>query len=489
MTSIMSAGMSAVSSVAEVLFRFKGAGLLGASLLGGRLSQAAAFFVMARYLGAAEMGTVAILTAFYLGLFQLTNLGFERYIVYAQTHDERALDATIDAVWTMQLLRGIGVLALILPLILLLAWFPGFRIGKAHVLGIAAVIFILSLVNPELSRFERNGNFSSISLSRGLSAAFGALVTVLLVVFWHDPWVYVFGQMANGVALVAMSFYYGRRCPRLRFDTVRLREVFAYGKHMVILATVSFLSSQGQNFYVGIMFGASTLGAYYTWYRLVSLPGELVTQMQDRLLFAKASEQVRRQAHPGTTHLMGFALSMGLLVPFYILVWFQGDILMTFIAGERWVPYWWIGKAFVLLSFFYAVAGTITPFALVTVPHITSRLRSIEAICGFMLLIVLGHFYGITGVLSALVIEIAVAVILRILILYRHIITKNRRDHAKSAILIVIAVSAALLLWEALAPVLLPRDSPVVTVLVYLLYVMSLAAAGLASQKKIWFQE
>ena len=484
----MSASMSAVSSAPEKPFRFKGVAILGGALLAGRLAQAGAFFVMARYLDAPAMGTVALLTVLYLGLFQLTNLGFDRYIVYAHTQDDADLTATIDAVWTMQILRGLCVLVLSLPLTLALSWFPQFGIGMSHAAGIAAVIILLSFVNPGLSSFERRGDFSYGSSSRGISAAFGALATILLVIFWQDPWVYVIGQLASAVVLVLLSHHYSQSRPRLRFEAKRLRDVFAYGKHLLVIATVSFLASQGQNAYVGLIFGPAVLGAYFTWHRLVSLPGELVTQMQDRLLFAKASEQARRQDYAGQAHLMGFALTMGLLIPFYVFVWFHGDVLMTFVAGQRWTSYWWVGKAFVLLGFFYAVAGTITPFALVKVPHLTSRLRTIEALCGFALLLYLGRLYGIGGVLGALVAEIAAAAAIRIVILYRHIVTERRWHHAVTVLLTLAAVFAPLLGWEELASMRLPTgiNAATISLAVYCMIMLIVTGFGLIYRKRLF---
>ena len=479
--------MSAVSSVSNTQFRFKGVTFLWGALLGGRLMQAAAFFMMARYLDSPAMGAVAVLTVLYVGLFQLTNLGFDRYIVYADTHGDADLAATIDTVWTMQILRGLGVLVLSMLLTLVLSYFPEFGVGMGHTIGLATAILVLSFVNPEISSFERNGDFSYSSLSRGYSLASGALITILLVICWQDPWVYIIGQITSAAVMVVLSYCYCQRFPQMRFEAKRLREVFDYGKHLIIIATVSLLSSHGQNIYVGTIFGPAILGSYFTWHRLVNLPGELVNQLQDRLLFAKASDQARQQAHVGQAHLVGFALTMSLLLPFYTYVWFHGDVLMAFVAGERWVPFWWVGKAFILISFFYAVAGTITPFALIKVPHLTSRLRSIEAISGFILLLVLGHFYGLSGVVSAVVAEIAIMAALGVAIFYRHIITCRRLRHARSVFWILTFILVPLLIWETLAAhfLLLGVTAAIASLIGYLVIMLGLAALGLAFRERV----
>ena len=81
--------------------------------------------------------------------------------------------------------------------------------------------------------------------------------------------------------------------PRLNFEGSRIRAVLHYSKHLVVISVVSFLSAQLQNLYVGAMFGPAMLGLYFTWYRLVQLPREILTQVLDRVFFSKASEMAR----------------------------------------------------------------------------------------------------------------------------------------------------------------------------------------------------
>ena len=459
-------------------FKFRGIAGLGLSLAAGRAGQALAFLIMARFLTAAQMGQVAIFTAIFLGMYQLTNLGFDRYIVYAKAEDGEELERTIDGVWSLQIARGVLVMAIAVPIYLLLQFFPQLGVTIDEVLMIGAIVFAFSLATPELSAFERKGDFGYVSKARGAGLVFGALVTIGLIFVWQSPWVYLIGQMGNALLFSALSYHYATRLPRLQFEREQISRIWDYSRHLIVIAIVSFISTQAQSIYVGAAFGAATLGMYFTWYRLVSLPGEFITQMQDRLLFAKASDDSRRDKDAGLTHLLGFGLSMGLLVPFYLFVWFHGDSLMTVLATDRWVPFWWVGKMFVWISFLFNVAGTMAPFLLVKVPHITSRLRVFEALLGFALILILGSVFGIAGVLIALLVEISLAVLVRIFMLYRFIITENRLLHARSSLLTLAVMAVPLLAWEGVAIELFPRDLFFyVSALFYALWFGALACA------------
>ncbi len=438
--------------MAEVAkFRFQGVAGLGLSLILGRLSQALAFVLLARFLSAQEMGQVAIFTALFIGLFQLTNLGFDRYIVFAKVADGEELDLTIDSVWSLQLVRGAIMLLLSIPIYFALLLFPQLGVSLAEVTAIAAILCLFSIATPELSSFERKGDFSFVSRAKGAGLVLGAITTIALVLMWQSPWVYLIGQMVNGAAFASLSFLYSSRVPRVRFKRAEISKVWDYSRHLILISVVSFLSMQAQNIYVGAMFGSAVLGMYFTWHRLVNLPGEFVTQIQDKLLFAKASDDSRADKDSGLVHLVGFALTVALLLPFYLYVWFHGDVLMTILATDRWVPFWWVGKMFVLIALLFNIAGTMSPLLLVKVPHITSKLRFFEAALGLALIVTLGGYYAIAGVLAALLIEISIAVIARIFLLYRYVVTIDRAFHAKTALMIVTVTCAPIILWELIA--------------------------------------
>jgi O-antigen/teichoic acid export membrane protein len=403
---------------------------------------------MARVLDETGMGAVALLTVIFMALFQLTNLGFERYVVYSKDNSPDEFRASVDAVWTLQLLRGVVVLVVAGILALYFAGTSKFDLGAAHLAAIALAVVVLSLVNPELSGFERGGDFSFMARARGFAAILGAVATITVVLIWSTPWAYVIGQNVNAVTFAGLSFLYTERVPRISLSMERLARVFGYCKHLLVIAVVSFVSAQAQNVYVSAMFSPAVLGLYFTWFRLVNLPRELVTQLGTRILFAKASDEARHDENLSSSHLRGFAFTVVTLLPFHLFVWFHGDFLMRIVAGETWVSFWWGGQLMIVASLLLALSGTIGPYMLVHRPHVSSLLRSVEAAVTILLMIILGALFGLTGVLLSVVIVMAVAFVLRIVILFTQLVTIGRGQHARSLLIILFIVSAPLLLLE-----------------------------------------
>ena len=472
--------------MAKPAFRLKGTVSFGLALLAGRLVQAAAFFVMARFLDASQMGVVAILAVLFVAFFQMTNLGFDSYIVYAKSHNAESLDKVINAVWTLQLIRGLLILLAAVPIAIVLNRFTDIDVGYLYVFGLVGVVILLSLVHPGLAAFERGGDFSRISRARAISASAGGFMTILLVVFLPFPWVYIVGQAASAFILVGMSFLYSSKKPQILLETKPLGEVFSFGKHIILISTVSFLSAQAQHAYIGGLFGSAALGAYYTWERLVSLPRELIAQILDKVFFAMASDRARRNVAVGSAYLVGFALTMAVMVPFNLFVWFHGDSLMTMLAGGKWSSFFWTAKFFVLISFGYSMASTIGPFMLVLYPHITSSLRSVETVVVIILMSVFGPKFGIVGVLSSILAVISIAVILRIIVLYTLIIHIDRLRHAGIILAILAGISVPILLWEGVSRFLISVDFQFVGAIVfYALFFISIAALAFPKRRQI----
>lgn len=430
-------------------FRIRAAGGLGVALILGRVAQAAAFFVMARMLDEANMGVVSVLTIIYTALFQLTNFGFDRYVVYCKEDDEVSLRAAIDAVWSLQLIRTGVILLATAGLAVVFEGSEKYDLGTAHFFAIALAVILMSSISPDLSTHERDGNFGFIARARGYSSLVGAAATIGFVLMWPLPWAFVVGQVVTSAMFMVQSFQYSQRMPRVSLSSTEIAKVFRYCKHLLVIAVVSYVSTQVQNIYVGAMFSPTVLGIYFTWYRLVNLPRELVTQYTTRLLFAKASADSRAGEDLMQSHLRGFAFTIVALLPFHMFVWFHGDFLITLVAGAKWAPFWWGGQLMAVASILLGLSATMAPYNLVHLPHISSKLRTGEAIATTLLMILLGDRFGLSGVLYSVIIVMAVAMLLRIYLLYRHFVTLHRWQHARAMLLVMLAVAGPLLLIEA----------------------------------------
>ena len=432
-------------------FRLTGLIDLAVSMAAGRMMQLIAFFLMARVLLPIEMAQVVVLTLVFTGLNQLTNVGFDRYIIFSKAPDSDELSNDIDVVWTMQLIRAAVILLAGSLIILLLSLDEQLAVPWGQGLAVCGSASLISLTNPGLAVFERSGSFATPSRIRGLATIAGALASMLALLVSETSWSYALGQVIYSLVLVGMSFWFSRRKIKLSFDFSRWAVVFQYCKHLLLIAVVSYIALHAQNIYVAAIFSPTTLSAYFIWFRLVSTPNDLASQFSWSTHYATASEDARTGSSVARAHKKNFMYVFAVLIPIYNLIWFHGDILVELIIGDEFVHYWWAGRIMILSNLCMAFAVTMGPFLLVRLPHITSSLRTFEAGCTVLLIILLGNVLGDLGVVLAVFGTLFCSLIFRIYILFSRLILESRRAHFYDLMGILFFISAPFLVLQGIS--------------------------------------
>ncbi len=403
----------------------KGGGSLALFMTSGRLAEVTAALVMIKMLSPAQMGSVALLSAIFIGVYSLTNFGFDRYLVrYEGTIPDQQ---TIDNVWSLQLLRGLliflvcSLLGVAIPAV---ADFPNDI--TFQLIGVGAALLIVNLANPRLALFEREGRFRQVGVSQGVSRMAGAVMNIGIVLIFSNPWAFVIGKLGGCSLNTVFSHFFSRQMPCFRLDKDEIKNIWAFCRHLVVIAIVSVIAAQFENYYIGIVFGAEALGFYFTWARIVYLPRELFTQISDKMLFSRACQARRGNNFALERYHMRFiVLAFAVMVPFYYTVWFHGAWLISLVAGEEWVEYLWVGRYFVVISLVWMIALLFSPLILANFPELSSKIRSAEVFLLVLLMLALGKAYGIEGVLIASLIAIALATMVRLFMAYRYIFNEK----------------------------------------------------------------
>ena len=429
----------------------KGVFRFGGAILIGRVLQLLAFVALAHELSPAQMGVVGLLTAVFVGFHSLTNFGFDRYIVYADIKSSENIAHCANVIWTLQLIRGLATFLLSGLVAYFINRFSSFEVDIAYFFGIGAALLICNLMNPHVIVYEREGNFDYAARLRGVSATASGLSIMLLIMAWADPWVYVIGQVVNASVYSILTFRYSEVAPIMSFDRQVAVKVFGYCKHLLLMAVVSFAAVQFEVFFVGFMFDSAILGLYFTWARFVQLPREVFLQFSDRILFSRTCKLKREGGDFAKLHLLGLSISIFAIVPFYVYIWFHGDWLISVVAGHEWIEYWWAGKYFTIIGFLYLLSSSVSPFTLSLFPELASKIRTLESIGLIFLITWLGNAYNIEGVLTAALISMVMATIVRIYILYKKVIFSNRASHALLCILAMVLISVPLIAGELIA--------------------------------------
>lgn len=275
---------------------------------------------LARLLAPEAFGQMAIVLALVSGIEAITDVGTKPALIRSHRND----DAWLDTAWTMGLIRGLVVAALILC-----AAIPAARFFRNDELApLIAATGLMSVIVSARS-------ISAVLAVRDLAArqlALIELVEILLcyaiMIAWAlkspTAWALVAGTVLSVATYTLLSYrVFTRRKHRLRLDRTVAVELAKFGKWVMFASIVGLLLLQWDRVFVGRSLGLGEVGVYsiaITWAgSLQQLIGIFVSR-----LYLPIIAKLRRSgsAAGGESSAFRRNILLAILVPF---AWIAGS--------------------------------------------------------------------------------------------------------------------------------------------------------------------
>lgn len=291
--------------------------------------------VLARLLAPDDFGLMGIALLAMYAAEKFSRLGFDEALIQ---HPEENVDGYLDTVWLMKIARG-ATLGFVMYLS---APFLAEFFSEPRVRGLVQVLAVLPVLrgafNPGMVYFRKDLNFHKRFAfdTAGNLVNFAAALTYAY--FSPTVWALVVGNVLETIVKLALSYALHEYRPRLRFDSDKAREMFAYGKWLTASAGILFFLNQGDDAFVGWFLGASALGFYQMAFRFGNAPAtELTIVLSNVLLstFSKVKEDLEQLRSAFTqsvrlVSLVSFPASVGIIV--------VAPVFVPVALGDKWAP-------------------------------------------------------------------------------------------------------------------------------------------------------
>ncbi|MCB2155456.1 oligosaccharide flippase family protein [bacterium] len=291
----------------------------------------AAQLVLVRVLAEEHFGVFAIaqaLTGFISCFSEVSGL---KFLIRDKDDDRRA----VSTVFWFELSLGLlvaGAWAIACAPLLEFLGKPE-QIPFARALAIWIVAERLMLPRAVLDRALRFGRVNLAQFS-GVAIGSGALVVSALAGL--GAWTFIVGLIARTVATATFMWIAAGFVPLLAFDRETLRRLFVFGGPLMFTTALTFAYTNVDYLIVEQAVGYTMVGLYYAAYRYphylnqfnVILTGVVFpsfTKTRDDAHLARGLRLVTRYA----------AVIAFLPV---ILMWTEGDALIRWLIGEKWIP-------------------------------------------------------------------------------------------------------------------------------------------------------
>lgn len=257
--------------------------------------------IVTRLLEPEMFGVMAVVYVLIQGIGMFSDLGLWAFIVRHENHDDPHL---LNAVWTIQVIRGWGMFFVILMMSLFLYFGNMFWGNYFHgiyanpqlpilvlIAGIGSVISgYKSMASPVMHRKLELGKLELVELISQIAG-----VSVMLIWVWFYPTIWAL--LSAGIVSIVVSTILGYRFFPFRhkfiLDKSINKEVYQFSKWIVLASALTYLFSQGDKLFFAAKIDASTLGVYSIAVMLVASLTSITETLASKIVFPIFSSQAQ----------------------------------------------------------------------------------------------------------------------------------------------------------------------------------------------------
>jgi PST family polysaccharide transporter len=309
--------------------------------------------LLARLLGPADFGLVALAMSFVLFTMTLSDAGIGLSLVRTPARDTVAWSS---AFWMISAISG--CLSLFL---LAIAWPAAWLFNQPHlallVAALAPLPLIQGMLSPPLADLQQREKFRQLALAEIVGAVSGITAAVGIALAGGGAWALVGQQLANwsAKALVVVCTTHFR--PRFILKLSGLGPHFRFGRDTAGWSLINFFARQIDPLVIAKLIGTAALGLYAMAYRLMTLPGHLVSgPVQSTIYTRMVALRDNIPALRGLLLIASRGIASFVFPPMAILCVASAPFIHVFLS-ERWLPAAILLSVLCPIGAFQAVAG------------------------------------------------------------------------------------------------------------------------------------
>jgi O-antigen/teichoic acid export membrane protein len=351
--------------------------------------------LVARVLTPADIGLMGI-ALLALGFVEaVASTGVDTALVAVRQDVERY----IDPAFTIQLTRGIAVMALLWAAAPAIAWAFDNAGATPVIRGVGVIAALRGLANPAVALAIRRLDFRRVFWWSLPEAVVSVCVTVALALTRRDVWALVAGAVAGQAVATITSYGLVPRAPSLSAGRGRIKDLLHFGRFVSGSRALMYFSVYVDAAVVGMTLGTATLGLYQFASRIAELPVVTFTRAVGQVTLPAVSglhgrADLLRQTWRA---MLGSVLAVNGLAAVAIVA--LAAVAIPAVAGPQWRPAVPLLRVLAVAMLFRALvvlSGQFLDGA--GRPALTLRLNAIRLSALLVLLLPLALWDGARGV-------------------------------------------------------------------------------------------
>lgn len=300
------------------------------SYVGGQVLVLLGTAVLARLLAPRDFGLVALALVFVTILETIKDLGVTQALVIAKD------DEAADTAFLVSVGLG-GVLALVVALIAPLAADVFSEPDLTPLLAVLGLTFVLrALGSTHYALAQRALDFRTRTKSEFADVLVRSIIGIVLAFAGAGAWSLIVGYLAGAATKTVVLWVEVRWRPRLRLQRHLVRSLVRFGAAVTAVDLLATYNSNADNFFVGRVLGATSLGFYSIAYRVPILIIQNLANVAGQVLFpAFAAVQ---SSSLGRSYLAALRATLYLVIPLTVLLAVLAEPVLVVCFGQQWAP-------------------------------------------------------------------------------------------------------------------------------------------------------
>ncbi len=352
--------------------------------------------VLAHYLTQKDFGLMAVVIVVISFIQIFIDLGTNSAIIYFKNISEKGL----SSVFWLNILTGLVVYICIYIISPEIERFYNYK-NLSEILNVTAITIIVSSVSQIFTAlYEKNLNFSILSIITVSSSLASLLTAIYFSINGYGIYAYVYSVIANSLSYSLLMLTYGVKYfrPKLTFSLREIRKLISYGFFQTGDRILIFLHSQFDVLLIGKLLSASELGIFSISKQLSQKPAYTINPVITRVLFPAFSiiEKDRELLKNSYLKLINYISSLN--APIYIFLIFFAKPVTLLLLGKHWTD---VSLIFQILCLYYLFRAFGNPVGILLLSIGKANISFYWNMIMIVLIpvfIVLGSFYGVIGV-------------------------------------------------------------------------------------------
>jgi polysaccharide transporter, PST family len=290
------------------------------------------FVVLARLLTPADFGLAAAAMVVIQFVRFIVDAGFGRRLI--QREEISPIDAD-TAFWTA---LGIGGLFAALtvagaPLLALIFSQPRLTL----IIRVLSLVFIFAaLDSTQVALLQRAMQFRLQAIRQLAATTVSGVVALVLAGLGAGVWALVAQQLTLELLLVSLLWTMTSWRPRARFSGAAFRDLAGFGVSYSGIRILTYLSTNADNFLIGVVLGPVALGVYVIAYRVLIVLNELVVNTINIVALPTLSRLAGERSLINAALCRASSAAAMFAFPVYVGLAVVAHPLVRLVFGARW---------------------------------------------------------------------------------------------------------------------------------------------------------